>query len=67
MLLALVLSCLGRVGVLLSLRPRVFVSMPPSMACAGVYVRVGVIAWVRVCSLVTGAAGGVAGFTWGWG
>lgn len=56
----------GFCSIWLGLFPAVFVFRPPSFACAGVYVRVGVIAWVRVCLLVTGAAGGVAGFTLVW-
>ena len=55
-----------RAGFLLGLRPRVFASASPSMACAGVYVRVGVIAWVRVRKGVRGLVGGVVFITLGW-
>ena len=44
----------------------VFVSRPPSFACAGVYGVGGVIALGGVCSLVTGAVGGVMRLTSQW-
>lgn len=65
-LLALVLSCLGRAGFLLGLRPQVFVFRGSSVPCAGFYMMVGVLVWGWVRKGVGGAARRVAGFTWGW-
>ena len=55
----------GRVF-LLGLRPWVFASRHPSMACGGLLRVVGVLVWGGACLLVTGAARGVAGFTLVW-
>ena len=53
---ARVLYVWGRVGFLLGLRAWVFVFRRPSVACAGVYVVVGVFVSGGVCSSVRGAA-----------
>lgn len=61
-----VLSCLIPPWVGVVARAWVFVSMPPSFACAGLQCVVGVFVLGGVCSLVRGAAGGVGCFTLGW-